>query len=110
MHIGEKIRAVYKESPLSVAEFARRIGTSRENMYAIFKRKSVDSDLLLKISQVLDHDFFFYLIDKGKYNSLINEKQEALKIAEKEIAYLKKINGLLEQEIARGKKNGSGRK
>jgi len=43
---------------MTVSEFARRINSSRENAYSIFKRKSIDTDLLQTVSTVLGHDFF----------------------------------------------------
>jgi len=42
---------------MTVAEFARRINKSRENAYDIFTRKSLDTDLLRTISQVLEYNF-----------------------------------------------------
>ena len=104
MHMGEKIKEVFQGSSLSVSELASQVGTSRENMYSIFKRKSVDTDLLLKISKVLDHDFFFHLIDRNKYETVLSEKDDAVRLAQKEIEYLKKINELLEREIERLKR------
>lgn len=60
VHIGEEIKKVFDERGISVSEFGRRISTSRENVYGIFKRETIDTGLLVKISKVLDHDFFRY--------------------------------------------------
>lgn len=38
--------------------FAERIGTSPRNLYNIFSRDSIDTALLVKISEVLRYDFF----------------------------------------------------
>jgi transcriptional regulator with XRE-family HTH domain len=57
-HIGSEIRKVLKKNGMTVSEFARRINSSRENAYSIFKRKSIDTDLLQTVSTVLSHDFF----------------------------------------------------
>ncbi|MFA5660844.1 MAG: hypothetical protein WC923_00890, partial [Bacteroidales bacterium] len=46
-----------KESHLSVSQFASLISRSRTTIYDIFNRKSIDIDLLLTISEVLDYDF-----------------------------------------------------
>lgn len=32
----------------------------RTNVYNIFKRQSIDTETLLRISQILNHDFFSY--------------------------------------------------
>jgi len=57
VNYGQEIRKVLKQRGMTVAEFARRINKSRENAYDIFKRKSLDIDLLNTISQTLEYDF-----------------------------------------------------
>ncbi|HBX50904.1 MAG: hypothetical protein A2275_11090 [Bacteroidetes bacterium RIFOXYA12_FULL_35_11] len=65
--IGKIIEKKLREKGMSVSEFARRIATNRNNAYDIFARKSVDTSLLLKISKVLDNDFFqYYITDETK--------------------------------------------
>lgn len=58
VNIGTKIKFVVNKKGISVSEFSRRINKSRENVYSIFKRKSIDTVLLSKIGEVLEHDFF----------------------------------------------------
>lgn len=60
IHIGEFIRKVAEEKGIKTGDFAKKINKNRNNIYDIFKRSSVDSELLLKISKVLEHDFFIY--------------------------------------------------
>jgi transcriptional regulator with XRE-family HTH domain len=55
--IGKIIEQKVKESNLSVSQFASLISRSRTTIYDIFHRKSIDIDLLLTISEVLDYDF-----------------------------------------------------
>ncbi len=55
--IGSVIEQKVKERQLSIPEFASRINRSRTTVYDIFQRKSIDVDLLLSISEVLDYDF-----------------------------------------------------
>lgn len=82
VHIGKKIKEVLFQRPLSIVEFADKINKTRTVVYDIFKRNSIDSLLLSKISKVLDHDFFmYYYLDKP-------ENQKTLK--EKEVSYSKK--------------------
>lgn len=57
IHIGNIIRERLKKSPLSITEFAERINRTRPTVYDIFERKSIDVDLLMKISEVLDYNF-----------------------------------------------------
>ena len=56
-HIGQMIKAVFDESGMTVAEFARQIHTARSNVYFIFERRSIDMEQLLDICDALDHNF-----------------------------------------------------
>ena len=58
LHIGHLVKAVFDESGLTVAEFAKRIHCERTNVYKIFNRQTIDVALLVKISQALQHNFF----------------------------------------------------
>ena len=57
LHIGQMIKAVFDESGMTVAEFARQIHLERSTVYGIFERPSLDSMLLARISLVLGHNF-----------------------------------------------------
>lgn len=58
MHIGERIKEVFKERGITVVEFACSIPCSRENVYRIFKNANIDILRLKRIGRVLKHDFF----------------------------------------------------
>jgi len=60
VHIGKKIKEVWKRSRLKGTEFASMINKDRQVIYDIFKRESIDTELLQQISKVLNHDFFNY--------------------------------------------------
>ena len=122
IHIGQLIRKRVEETGMSKSEFARRVNTTSQNIYGIFKRKSLDTELLTKISSVLKYDFFQHysheplLAEDHKRASyktrakLITTKtlaeltaelencQKELELFRKENAYLKKINELLEKK------------
>ena len=57
IHAGERIKEYLAVTGLSVSEFARRLRCHRQNVYDIFKRKTIDVTLLQRISKVLEHDF-----------------------------------------------------
>lgn len=57
-HIGQLIEEELHRQERSVTWFAKRLYCDRTNVYNIFKRQSLDTDLLLRISIILDHDFF----------------------------------------------------
>lgn len=97
IHLGKLILAKLKEKKVSKSEFARRINKSRQNVQDIFKRESLDTNLLLEINKALNFNFFEVLAGQSPTQpdkDLLNQ----LKIAQKEIAYLTKINSLLEKK------------
>lgn len=58
MRIGQKVEARAKELRIGPTELARKIKSSKQNVYNIYKRSSIDTDLLARLSKVLDFDFF----------------------------------------------------
>ena len=91
IHIGQRIREVFTTKGISVTEFARRINKSRENIYSIFSRKTIDTGLLLTISKVLEYDFFILFSRK---NYVLNEEVQKL---QEENRLLKDYNTLLRE-------------
>jgi hypothetical protein len=63
MRIGEKVEARAKELRIGPTELARKIKSTKQNVYNIYKRHSIDTDLLQRLGKVLEFDFF------GYYNS-----------------------------------------
>lgn len=57
LHIGRIVKSVFDKSGLSVAEFARRIHCERTNVYKIFNRRTIDVEMLVAISESLQHNF-----------------------------------------------------
>lgn len=117
IHIGKKIKEELYQQGISVSAFAKKINRTRNVVYDIFERESVDTALLNKISLVLRVNFFSLYSEQKEYNKesfsaqLLSEPpqnyqtiQEQLKelkeqneLLQKEISYLKKINELLEK-------------
>ena len=58
MHIGNLIRKVVRQRGMTVVSFATQLSCSRANVYKIFEKKSIDTDILMRISTILDYDFF----------------------------------------------------
>ena len=79
INIGNKIKQVVDKKGMTNSEFGRRINMSRENVYSIYKRKSIDTVLLEKISQVLEHDFFQYYTVLQKEIEKLKEENDLLK-------------------------------
>lgn len=57
-NIGQTVKKILEKKGMTISEFGRRINKSRENVYSIFERKSIDTALLEKISEVLEYNFF----------------------------------------------------
>lgn len=76
LHIGQLVKAVFDKSGMSVAEFARQINCERTNVYAIFRRRTIDVELLVKISYILDYNFLDDVMQltglRAKYSPSLN--------------------------------------
>lgn len=58
IEIGLEIKGRLMDSGHSVVWFAEQLGCSRTNIYKIFAKKSISTEELFKISEVLGYDFF----------------------------------------------------
>lgn len=77
LHIGSEIEKKFLESGMRPGEFAKRINTGARNIYTIFKRKGINSDLLKKIGEVLNFDFFtLYQEPKNEVNEPLEKYNE----------------------------------
>ena len=112
--IGDLIKKTLSDRKMKLKDFADELGMARQNIYRIFEKNSIETDLLIKISTVLNHNFFQYLDNQtigitnghhpvtGHARSTGLEAELAackneLHLAKKEIDYLKKIIDLLEE-------------
>lgn len=68
IHIGNIIKKHFDAQENSVSWFAKELCCDRTNIYSIFKRESIDTALLEKISIILKHDFFKYYSEDIKIN------------------------------------------
>ena len=58
IHIGHLIKEELNRQGRSYTWLAHQLGYSRQNLYKILNRPWIYKDLLLKISDLLDYDFF----------------------------------------------------
>lgn len=65
LHIGKLIKEELERQERTVSWFARKLYCDRSNVYKLFKRPTIDTELLLRISIILNHDFF------GEYKTCI---------------------------------------
>lgn len=116
VHIGEEVKQHLYSTRMPVVEFAQRINKSRTVVYHIFKRKSIDSELLKKISETLGYDFFSHYtkyfpedikplenvrepIDTSYQDVQKKNFESKIEVLTKEINYLKEINEMLREKL-----------
>ena len=58
VHIGDAISRRILALGMSKSEFARRFGILQQHVNKILEKKSIDTDKLVKICQILEYDFF----------------------------------------------------
>ena len=71
IHIGHLIQAQLKADKRSVGWLSREIGCTRNHVYKIFNKPSLDGDLLLRISLSMHFNFFQY------YSAVFHEDMKA---------------------------------
>ena len=60
LHIGQLIQEQLRKDQRSVSWLAREIHCTRNNVYKVFNKPSLDSNLILKISKAMKFNFFQY--------------------------------------------------
>ena len=60
IHIGKIIEEEMLRQERTPAWLGRKINCARPNVYYIFRQESINTDLLLRISKALNHNFFRY--------------------------------------------------
>ena len=58
--IGKLIQEKLEEKNQTVVWLSQQIPCSRANIYKIFSKHSIDTEMLYRISQILEFDFFQY--------------------------------------------------
>ena len=102
VHIGEKIKARARELRMGPTELGKLINTSKQNIYGIFKRKTVDTWLLQKLSDALDFNFFtyYYPAEKMLSEDTVQYRKSGKKSSEETIAELTRELETTKKELA----------
>lgn len=69
LNIGKDIRDELKRQGRSVVWYADTIHSDRSNTYKMLKKRSIDLELLMQISELLQHDFLKDCSDKLDFDS-----------------------------------------
>ena len=57
VHVGEMIKLELRKQGRTVNWLASQIYCEKSNIYKLFRRKSIDLEQLMKVSEVLGHNF-----------------------------------------------------
>lgn len=74
--IGQLIHVRLQERGMSVSHLARQLSCERSNLYRIFERESIDTRLLLRISRVLEYDFFRLYSDELRKEKPVSKERQ----------------------------------
>ena len=58
VHIGRKIEERLNQLGISKSEFARRLGTQKQNITRILKKEGCETNTLIRYCQILDYNYF----------------------------------------------------
>lgn len=112
VNIGPKVLEVVKNKRIPVVEFAEEIQLSKQNVYDLFKRSSIDTLTLWRISKALKFDFFKVFSDElaieansnrspNEFESVISNQAIKLSHMEHELLTVFKINEILKSKGTR---------
>ena len=69
IHIGKEIEQELRSQDRGVTWLARKLNCDRSNVYKIFQRPSIDTNILMKISEVLGRNFFEFFNPESEESS-----------------------------------------
>ena len=73
--IGFLIKEELERQERSISWFARKLSCDRSNVYRLFQKESVDTRLLMRVSSLLKHDFFYDFSECLKEKRLSQDSQ-----------------------------------
>lgn len=108
LHIGNLIKETFRKAPKkrTIEWLAEQLNCQPNNIYNIFRRQTIDTELLMKFSEVLHHDFFADLSKDFRDKRIAKNKisaQEILKEHKTELYrnMMEGISRLVWREIKR---------
>ncbi|WP_370896089.1 transposase [Chryseobacterium gossypii] len=113
IHIGKYIKIKWQEMDVTMERTCNFFKLDSENIEKMFRQSSLDSDILLKWSKLLEYDFFrlysqhliFYSPPAGTdYNMVSKRKQESLLPVFKKNLYTREVIAFIMEQLKTGKK------
>ena len=65
IHFGKRIKEKIKKSGMTIVHIAKKMDTTPNNLYKLFKQKNVNTKYLVLLSQVLEIDLFELITNKS---------------------------------------------
>lgn len=92
---GQELKELVKGTGTSIAELARKMGKTTQNIAYIFNAKSVKMEKIERIAQALNKDLSYFVgmstDRKAETEALLREKDEEIRRLEKQIDTLLEI-------------------
>ncbi len=75
VHVGSLVKLRLVQLGMTKAEFARRINKTPQNIHDLLTRESMDTKLLMTISEVLNYNFFKAFMPENKVEKELKSKR-----------------------------------
>ncbi|GEM53776.1 hypothetical protein EB1_35660 [Empedobacter brevis NBRC 14943 = ATCC 43319] len=107
-HIGNLIKERVKEKEIELSRICNFMNFTEDELNEIYTRKSIDSELLLRWSKLLDYDFFrlysqhLILYAPVKNNNESSKKQKSISPQFRKNLYTKEVIDYVLSKINKG--------
>ena len=85
VHIGKTIKKRLKERNISIADFSALLHTDKSNVYRLFQKKDINTEMLIRISNLLNYNFFIEFVDVNQTGSQEKKIYIAVEIEQKSL-------------------------
>ena len=70
IHIGNCIKEQLSKKGKTTVWLAKQLGCHRTNLYNIYEKSTIDTGVLMRISRILDFNFFLLYSDILEYDDV----------------------------------------
>ena len=92
VHIGSIIKDLVKTKRIKIDDFADSINCTRRNVYKIFDKPSIDTNLLATINKSLGQNLFFNYLKDEEIAEYRNSKVKSTELLFNELSKINKNN------------------
>ena|SRR5688572_10225575 len=94
LNLGAQVRKQMKLKGFKQAELAKELGLHARSIPQFIRRKHYNTKMLIRLCNVLEHDFLQYLYADSESNTVLQRIEQLKKEREdllKEVAFLKSV-------------------